>query len=186
MLQRGGTFRILISVLLAVSAPFCCCNFHDWLNACASCDDHSQHATAHAHAHAEGLSHEHEHDSGRDSGRDLVLNHDLDLAAESATTHQDSHADAGGMCSHHQDNHHDQGECSCGKNHTQVLVAVKPSVMLSVPEAVAIVNWILIYYLDPLARETRVAYEILGRRQDPPLLYCGFTARSLYRTIAMA
>ena len=156
------------SVLLAVSAPFCCCNFHYWLNACASCDDHSQHATAHAHAHAEGLLHEHEHDSGRDSGRDLVIDQNLDLAAESATAHQDSHADAGGMCSHHQDNHHDQGEYLYGKHDTKMLVAVKPSVMLSASAAVAIVNCILIYYLDPLARESRVAYEILGRRQDPP------------------
>ena len=34
MLHRGSTFRLFITLLLAVAVPMCCCNFRMWLSAC--------------------------------------------------------------------------------------------------------------------------------------------------------
>ncbi|MFO0832507.1 MAG: hypothetical protein U0637_11800 [Phycisphaerales bacterium] len=121
MLHRGSTFRLLITLLLAVAVPMCCCNFRMWLTSCAPCDA----ATAHtsivpvAHGHAGGDGHDHDFD------------HHATTASNEGVEPSSSPCGPG---------HDDDHDCTCGKQDTLLTVA-KSNLDLPAPVLVAILSF---------------------------------------------
>lgn len=120
MLDTRSPFRLLVTLLLAVAVPFCCCNFHSWISVCAPCE---------AVSHDTGTNlavHSHERDGGHD--------HDADHHADSAKTpHGDTPASP---C----ERGHDEGDCTCSKQSTYLTFA-KPTLEFPTPVLVAVLSF---------------------------------------------
>jgi len=129
MLHRGSPFRLLVTLLLVVAVPFCCCNFHSWFSACASCEAPaaSGEAATVAHVHADSSSHHH-------------AAHHEHTTGTVADTHTDTAPCAPG------DQKHD---CDCGKNSGMMLSVQKSTVELPAPVVVAVLDWALTSDLLP-------------------------------------
>ncbi len=115
MVQRASPFRLLVTLLLAVAVPFCCCNFHSWLSACGPCE-----AAEHS-----------------DDG-DLALTGDH---VKQTSDHQDADA----PLSHHEDHNapcgpskDKDGPCSCGKSNAPMLTVEKSGMDLPMPVLLAV------------------------------------------------
>jgi hypothetical protein len=126
MLSRGSTFRLVVSLLLAVTVQFCCCSFHAWLSACARCGDHAQRGSVDAGAQPH-------------SGA-CTDDHDGDCPSDFASKGHSSHSDTGGPCGPH---HGDHGGCSCGNHDSKALTGSAPSVEPPVPVLLAVLDWAL-------------------------------------------
>lgn len=122
MRQRGGTFRLFVTLLLAVAVPFCCCDFHSWLSSCAPCE------TATREAAVEPVAHDHRHGSAHD--------HDSDHHADATTASTDGNESGPSPCG---PGHGGDDDCSCGKQNTLLAVA-KTTVKFPVPVMVAILS----------------------------------------------
>jgi len=122
MLQRGSTFRLLVTLLLAVAVPFCCCNFHSWLSACVPCEAATHHAAVEpvAHFHAGGVDHDHESD------------HHADRSTSSTDGDEPIPSPCGPG--------HDDDDCTCGKQNTLLTVA-KTTLEFPTPVLVAILSF---------------------------------------------
>ena len=153
MLYRGSTFRLLVSLLLVVAVPFCCCNFHAWVSACSSCDDHADRGlvVGVAHQHSDASTHDHDGDYPTDSGRDG----------------HDAHRDKNVPCGHH---HNDQDDCSCDKHDAKMLTGAKPSVEPPVPVLIAILDWVLTTERIPLAQITINRHDVWATARPPTSL----------------
>ena len=123
MLTRGGPFRLLLTLLLAVVVPFCCCNFHSLLSACGPCGPVPQGSTAKTCASVVTC------DSGKTCDAHhadcAAHDHDSDLHADQATSISQSEPSPCGPG-------HDDHDCKCGKQHTLTTVS-KPTVELLLP-----------------------------------------------------
>lgn len=121
MLHRSSTFRLFITLLLAVAVPLCCCNLRMGLTACEPCDAASSHATVEpvAHEHADGNGHDHESD------------HHASTSSKEGIEPDSSPCGPG-----HEDDH----DCSCGKQNTLLTVA-KSNLDLPTPVLVAILSF---------------------------------------------
>ena len=153
MLNRGSTFRLMVSLLLVVAVPFCCCNFHAWLSACSSCDDHAERGSvvAVAHPHSDASTHDHDGDNPSDS------------AGENHNTHPDKN----GPCGPH---HEDQNDCTCGKHDAKMLTGAKTSVEPPVPVLIAILDWVLTTDRIPLAQITINRHDVWATARPPTSL----------------
>ncbi len=109
----------MVTVLLTVAVPFCCCNFHSWLSVCAPCEAATHHEVAEpvAHHHADGAVHEHKSD------------HHSDAAKIPTDCSQPDSSPCGPG--------HKDDDCNCGKQNTLLEVA-KPALELPSPVFVAI------------------------------------------------
>lgn len=120
MLDTRSPFRLLVTLLLAVAVPFCCCNFHSWLSDCAPCEtaSHATGTTLAVHSHAAGVGHDHDADHHADSAK---------------TPHGDTPASP---C----ERGHDEGDCTCSKQSTYLTVA-KPTLEFPTPVLVAVLSF---------------------------------------------
>jgi len=120
MLDTRSPFRLLVTLLLAVAVPFCCCNFHSWLSACAPCEaaSHVTETKLAVHSHAAGVGHD----------------HDADHHAESAKTPE------GNIPASPCERGHDDGDCACSKQSTYLTVA-KPTLEFPTPIVVAVLSF---------------------------------------------
>lgn len=123
MLQRGSTFRLFVTLLLAVAVPFCCCNFHSWLSGCVPCE-----AAAHPET-VEPVAHDHTGGSTHD--------HDSDQHADRTTASTDGSEPSPSPCGPGHDDEHD---CTCSKQNTLLTVA-KPTLEFPTPVLVAILSF---------------------------------------------
>ena len=121
MLHRSSTFRLFVTLLLAVAVPLCCCNFRMWLTACEPCDAANSLASSEpiAHEHAGGNCHDH------NSDRHAVT------ASKEGIEPSSSPCVPG-----HEDDH----DCACGKHNTLLTVA-KSNLDLPTPLLVAILSF---------------------------------------------
>ncbi|MDP1663458.1 MAG: hypothetical protein Q8L55_16225 [Phycisphaerales bacterium] len=122
MLHRGSTFRLFVTLLLAVAVPFCCCNFHSWLSVCVPCEA-AEHPAA-----IETVAHHHEHATAHD--------HDSDHHADRTTSSTDGNETSPSPCGPG----HDDDDCTCGKQNTLLTVA-KPTLEFPTPVLVAILSF---------------------------------------------
>ncbi|MBN8646022.1 MAG: hypothetical protein J0L61_12370 [Planctomycetes bacterium] len=144
MLDRGSPFRLLVTVLLAVAVPFCCCNFHSWFSGCIPCQapPSDRQGETLAHVHADGSSHDHSSHHEHQDGP--------------ASNNGDDHAPK--PCSPGNDKH----DCDCGKNSGMMLTVDKSTVELPAPVVIAVLDWTLSVDVLPTAlfrgldREQRV------------------------------
>ena len=125
MLHRDSPFRLLVTVLLAVAVPFCCCNFHSWFSGCIPCQAPASDRQGErlAHVHADGSSHDHSSHHEHQDGP--------------ASNNGDDHAPK--PCAPGNDKH----DCDCGKNSGMMLTVQKSSVELPAPVVVAVLDWAL-------------------------------------------
>lgn len=121
MLHRHSTFRLFITLLLAVAVPMCCCDFRMWLTACEPCDAAKSHASIEhtAHEHSAGGGHDHESD------------HHASTASNEGIEPSSSPCGPG---------HDDDHDCTCGKQNTLLTVA-KSNLDLPTPVLVAILSF---------------------------------------------
>lgn len=137
MLQRGSPFRLLVTLLLVVAVPFCCCNFRSLLSTCSSCQ-------AMPAAEEVDASHGHSHDA--DSDHAVPHQH-----ARDQTQHGDGESPA--PCGPGDNKH----QCNCEKNDGKMLTVQKSTVELPMPVVVAILDWSMaVDMLPPFS--TRVLY----------------------------
>ncbi len=117
-----GPFRLIVTLLLAVALPFCCCNFHSLLSVCTPCEaaTHPAAADTAVHCHAAGSAHEHDAD------------HHAEHAADSTVGGEPGSSPCGPG--------HDENDCSCGKQNTLTTVA-KTTVDFPTPVLVAVVSF---------------------------------------------
>lgn len=122
MLHRDSPFRLLVTVLLAVAVPFCCCNFHSLLSSCVPCEAATHHDAAKpvADHHSDGAVHD--HDSDHHSGP--------------TTAHNDGSEPGQSPCGPG----HDDDDCTCGKQNTLLTIA-KQTVEFPSPVLVAILSF---------------------------------------------
>lgn len=124
MLHRGSPCRHLVTVLLAVAVPFCCCNFHSWSSACAPCQtpafDRNSEALAHVHSGRTNHDHSsrHEHQDGPTS------NDGGDHGSKPCAPGDDKH------------------DCDCGKDGGMMLAVQKSTVELPAPVVIAVLDWV--------------------------------------------
>lgn len=131
MLNRTSPFRFVLTLLLAVAVPFCCCDLRSLLSGCASC----------------GAS------TGGDT-RTVAAHDDLD-AADGLSTH--SHCHGHSPKGDEQDEstpakapEKDQHDCSCGKNTGKMLTVAKTTLELPAPVVVAVLDWFVMGDLGSL------------------------------------
>ena len=121
MLHRGSAFRLLVTLLLVVAVPFCCCNFRSLLTTCSSCQASSVMEDVEA-------SRGHLHDADRDHA---VPHHH----ATGHTQHGDGKSPV--PCGPGDEKH----KCNCEKNDGKMLTVQKSTVELPMPVVVAILEW---------------------------------------------
>lgn len=122
MLNRTSPFRFVLTLLLALAVPFCCCDLRSLLSGCASCDT----------------------STGGDTR--TVAVHDDSEAHDTPATH--SHCHGHSPKGDEQDGstpaeapEKDQHDCSCGKNTGKMLTVQKSTVELPVPVVIAVLAW---------------------------------------------
>lgn len=150
MLHRSSPTRLLVTLLLVVAVPFCCCDFRSFLSGCASCGAEGP-ATGHdevvAHVDADGAAHDHA----------ACHQHATGHAPENA----DNHAPL--PCGPGNDTH----DCNCGKNDGKMLTVQKPTVELPTSVIVAVLDWTLTADLAPRAI-SRMPYRDISAVARPP------------------
>jgi len=124
MLQPGSTFRLLVTLLLAVAVPFCCCNFHSWLSECVPCE-----AAAHPAAVVDPVAHHHEHATAH--------NHESDHHVNRSAAYTEVREPILMPCGLGHDADHD---CTCGKQNRLQLVVTR-SFEFSTPILVTILSF---------------------------------------------
>lgn len=131
MLHRTSPFRFLLTVLLAVTVPFCCCDFHSVLSACAACESPATGREAHTqtHDHADGAGHQH-----------------------ASTHHQKGDQDTPGD-DHHgtipDGPNHEKHDCTCDSSSGTMLSVEKSTVELPALVVVAVIDWVPLADLVP-------------------------------------
>jgi hypothetical protein len=148
MLSPSSHFRTFVALLLAVVVPFCCCNFHSWLSACASCVpassvDGDRQLAAKEHDH-KGC--HHSGSKGSDSGGD---HHQGPVSPEDGS---------------------DQHDCTCGKNQAKMMAGEKPTIELPTAVLVAILNWTTVAWAAPEPSLTFVSGEVWACARPPTSL----------------
>ncbi len=125
MLQRREPIRLLLTILLAIIVPFCCCDFHAWLDSCDSCDSPalSEPFTIKAATHA-GCS---GHPVGEPQTHELL--HKASISDEKQSQDSSSQQD-------------ENQECTCAKHDAKMISGVKPTVEFSAPVILAILPWV--------------------------------------------
>jgi hypothetical protein len=137
MLHRGSPFRLLVTLLLVVAVPFCCCNFHSMLTTCSSCQ-------------AAPVAKEVEASHGRSHDAD----HDHAVPHQHATGHtQGGSGESPAPCGPGDEKH----KCNCEKNDGKMLTVQKSTVELPTPVIVAVLDWSMAVDLLPSAA-IRVQY----------------------------
>ncbi|MGD9691358.1 MAG: hypothetical protein AB7G17_00785 [Phycisphaerales bacterium] len=117
MLHRHSPFRFVLTLLLALVVPFCCCNFRSLLTACVSCEA----ATA-----AQPVA--------------------IDYANEAEHGHA-IHGHSPGGNDHHGPTtpgnapEHDEHDCQCDKSVGTMLTDAKLAVELPASMLVAVLDW---------------------------------------------
>ncbi|MFN7022052.1 MAG: hypothetical protein ACK4WH_12095 [Phycisphaerales bacterium] len=125
MLHRDSPFRLLVTVLLAVAVPFCCCDFRSLLGGCHSCEEATPATSQTAEA-----GHDH---------ADRIDNH-----GHSPTGDDHHRSDPGNAPEQ------DQHDCTCGNNTGTMLTVEKSTLELPTPVLVAIPEWSALTDLRPL------------------------------------
>lgn len=139
MLHHGSPFRVLVTLLVAVTVPFCCCNFHSLVSSCKPCEGH------HSDAGMATVTHEHAHDHTRH-----------DLTHEHATEHGPGNSDQhSAPCSPE----NEKQDCSCGNHDAKMFTVQKSTLELPSPMVVAVLNW-------ALASETLPPPSLRGLERD--------------------
>jgi len=150
MHQGTTTFRLMVSLLLVVAVPFCCCDFHAWLSACSRCDDHAERGSVVAAGHCSS-------DASTDE-------HDADYQSDPGLERQGTHPYKGGPCGPH---HDDQNNCSCGKHDSKMLTGAKPRIEPPAPVLIAILDCVLTTDRIPLAQITINRYDGWATARPP-------------------
>lgn len=122
MRPHDSTFRLFVTLLLAVAVPLCCCNFHSWLGACGPCN------AAENPAAVDGLAPHHEHATAHDHDVD---HHALRTAVVTGGNECGPSPDGSG--------HGDDHDCVCN-NESQPLTVTKQGLEFPAPILVAI-HW---------------------------------------------
>ncbi len=148
MLFRSSQFRTFIALLMAVVVPFCCCNFHAWVSACASCVpaavvDGDRHVTAS----------EHDHHGCHHSGTD---------AARSSGDHHETPTSPGDGSDPH--------DCTCGKDQAKMMSGEKPTIDFALAVLVATLNWITSNWTSVEPAHTFVSGEVWACARPPTSL----------------
>jgi hypothetical protein len=121
MLHRGSPFRLLVTLLLVVAVPFCCCNFRSLLSACSSCQ-----AAPVAEEVEASLGHSHDADGDHATPHQHATGHKQHEGGQSSVP-----------CGPGDEKHH----CNCEKNDGKMLTVQKSTVELPMPVVVAILDW---------------------------------------------
>lgn len=128
MLNRNSPFRCMLTLLLALAVPFCCCDFRSLLTGCVSCDA-APPETVKTVAVSEGG---HDHASHSHCHGHSPKGDDHDGSTPGKAPDQDKH------------------DCSCGKNTGKMLTVEKTTLELPTPVVVATLDWSAITDLRPL------------------------------------
>lgn len=149
MLHRSSPIRFLLTILLVVAVPLCCCDLRSLLGGCASCEaaPDKDGAETVSHDHADVTTHEH----------GACHQHATGHAAESADTHSRP------PCNPENDKH----DCDCGKNNSKMLTVEKSTVELPAPVIVATLDWTHVAELVPTA-VSRAHYRDASAIARPP------------------
>lgn len=134
MSHRGTPFRALLTVVLAIMLPLCCCNFHGWVLSHLSCEVPAAAASSLANAW-----------SGTINELDLTDDRISDAADECCSKSQPSggqDAENRSADKDHDRNHSDRHECDCGKNSVKMLAAATATLELQAPVVIAILAWL--------------------------------------------
>ena len=123
----GGPFRYVLTLILAVAVPCCCCSFQVLMNAGGGCASPSHAVTAsgaNSSCHKQGKSscHQKESKPGHEEG-------------QLATTRGDDSASSADV------GHTHEGGCACVKHDAKMLTTVKLAVEFSPPVLIALLPW---------------------------------------------
>jgi len=155
---HGNSSRLIVSLLLAVMVPFCCCNFHSWLSVCVPCEGatHQSSIKLAGHHHSDRAVHERDFDQHAEHH------------AEHATALAVSSESESSPCGPGHDNDHD---CTCSKQQTLMMVA-KTTVDFPTPVLVAVVSFPTVVDLG-VSNSFHIAGRDLWESARPPttLLY---------------
>ena len=128
MLNRNSPFRFVLTLLLALAVPFCCCDFRSLLTGCVSCDAEAPVKTETVAVLAGG----HDHASHSHCHGHSPKGEDHNGSTPGKAPEKDKH------------------DCSCGKNTGKMLTVEKSTLELPAPVVVAILDWSLLTDLAPL------------------------------------
>ncbi len=131
MLNRNSPFRCVLTLLLALAVPFCCCDFRSLLSGCTSCDEVAPQGgqTVAVHSAAEAA---HDHASHNHCHGHAPKGDDHDGSTPGKAPRKEQH------------------DCSCGKNTGKMLTVEKSTLELPTPVVVATLDWSAITDLRPL------------------------------------
>jgi hypothetical protein len=120
MSTRSGPFRSILTLILALAVPFCCCDLRALLTGCISCES----ATSGG-GRSVGVQPGDGHDCGGHGHchGDAPSGTDQDGSTPGKEPVQDSH------------------DCSCGKTTGKMLTVEKSTIELPAPVLVAILDW---------------------------------------------
>lgn len=150
MLQNGSPFRLFVSLLLAVSLPFCCCNFRNLLGGSGSCHASSQasHSASDGESHASHRCHE---------GRGHEAGHGYS---------GDSEKGSSAPCSPGEEKH----DCKCGKSGTQMVSVEKAAVDFPADVVIAIVAWASVTDVVPTSAQVAPLRDLSAPIRPPTSL----------------
>lgn len=116
MLAPFSPLRVLVTLLLVVSMPLCCCTFRSWGRCCSAVGERQ--SPVHSETVGDGSEDEHAHCHGGHA-----------------------HSDAPSGTEPCGPGHGEGDKCACGKSLTKMGVIGKPVVEIPAPALVAILPW---------------------------------------------
>ena len=156
MQHCSGPFRFVLTIVLAMAIPFCCCKLNAFLVACSDCETSTDSLLV---TGASSFNHTHVNISCHQS----ELNpHQVVLKL---TNTNNEHSKPPNGTEHN--NKHGDGNCACGNHDSKMLTAIKSSVEFSTPVLIAVLPW---QELSPLTLDlpTRVQFHHDWAQIRPP------------------
>ena len=136
MLHRGGTFRLLVSVLLIVAVPFCCCNFHAVMQSCAGCTDSTVTGGSSENSGTRAAGHEHSSCGTHEEGSNFRVKTGCE---SSLTVKKLGEPVRPGLPGLPEKGEHDS--CACGSHVSKLPASAKVSFELPALIMAVIVDW---------------------------------------------
>jgi len=128
MMSNSGVLRFLITLVLAVTVPFCCCKLAALFSACGGCQGSAETLTVLGDQKSVG----HAHGDGSRAHHVAKPMYGFGKLASNEGDHSPTTCGPGSQ---------DRGDCACGKHDTKMLAEVKPSAEVSAPVLLAVSAW---------------------------------------------
>jgi len=154
----NGLFRNLLTIVLTVAVPVCCCNFHGFLIAHAGL---ASPANALSITRADRFGQEHDTESCHHHDVKLATTSGDHLSSSAVIRHNATDEDKG------ENKGENKGSCGCGKHDLKMLSTVKSSVEFSAPVLLAALPWSSVAILNSHV-PTRVQFHGERVQNRPP------------------